>query len=327
MHRSLSHRPCVAIAVLAATTIPVAPAIAQPYPSKPVRVIVPFAAGGAADTVSRTIADRLSAALGQQFLVDNRAGAAGTIGLDTLAKASPDGYTLGPASEALTLLPFTHKGWKWDPATSFAPLSLMSTQPLVMAVHASVPASSFKEFVAYAQARPGKLTFGSSGHGHSQHLTGELIKRAAGFDMTHVPYKGGAQAIVDLVGGQIPVAVLGSSPVIPHFRAGKVRILVVTSAKRSPAIPEVPTLAESGVPGIDVSQTLGLFGPARLPKDLVARLNGEIGKALASPAVRERLESAGFQASPSTPDELGKQVRENVQRWGALIKELKLEFN
>jgi len=300
---------------------------AQPYPSKPLRVIASFAAGGAADLISRTVADRLSAALGQQVIVDNRAGAGGALGLELLARVAPDGYTLGTGSEAMTALPYTHKGLNWDPRTSFTAISLMSTQPLVLAVHASLLVKSFEEFVAYAKARPKQLTFGSSGHGHSQHLTGEMIKKAAGFDMTHVPYKGGAQAIVDLVGGQIPVAVLGSSPVIPYHRAGKVRTLVVTSAKRSAALPDVPTLAEAGVQDIDVSQTIGMFGPAKLPKDIVARLNAEIGKILATSAVRERLAAAGFEASPSSPEQLAAMMRGNYERWGLLISDLKLQLN
>lgn len=301
-------------------------AIAQTYPARPVRVIAPFAPSGAADIISRTVAEQLSVSLTQRFVVDNRPGAGGTLGLETLSRAAPDGYTLGTGSEAITVLPYTQKGLPWDPR-NFTPISLMSTQPLVLAVHASVPVTSFQSFIAYAKARSGKIAFGSSGHGHSQHLTGEMIGKAAGFEMNHVPYKGGGAAIIDLVGGQIPVAVLGSSTVIPHHRSGKVRILVVTSAKRSAALPDVPTLAEAGVKGIEVSQTLGMFGPAKLPKDLVARLNAEIGKALANPSVRERLESAGFEASPSTPEQLGALVRGNYERWGRLITDLNLKFN
>jgi tripartite-type tricarboxylate transporter receptor subunit TctC len=320
MRRSRSI-PAIAAALLALAT----GAAAQSYPVKPVRVIAPFAPGGAADVVSRAVSERLAAALGQQFVVDNRSGAGGAIGLEMLSRAVPDGYTIGSASEAMTVLVYTQKV-AWHPLTSFTPISLMSTQPLVLVVNAAVPAATFKDFVAYARAKPGQLSFGSSGHGHSQHLTGEMIRKAAGIDMVHVPYKGGGAAVIDLLGGQIPAAVLGSSPVIPHHRAGKVRILVVTSAKRSAALPDIPTLAESGVAGIDVSQTLGMFGPPKLPVELVARLNAEIGKALASPAVRERLEGAGFEATPSTPQQLEALVRVNYERWGRLIKELKLQF-
>jgi tripartite-type tricarboxylate transporter receptor subunit TctC len=306
--------------------VPFADTIAQGYPAKPVRVIAPFAPGGAADVVSRTVSERLTAALGQQFVVDNRAGAAGTIGLDMLSRAASDGYTIGAASEAMTVLAYTQKGVAWNPLASFTPIGLMSTQPLVLAVNAAVPATSIRELIAYSKAKPGQLSFGSSGHGHPQHLTGELIRKAAGIDMVHVPYKGGGQAVIDLVGGQIPAAVLGSSPVIPHHRTGKVRILAVTSAKRSPTLPNVPTLAESGVAGIDVSQTIGMFGPAKLPREIVARLHAEIATALASPAVRERLENAGFEATPSTPQQLADLMRAHTERWGRLIKELDLRF-
>jgi hypothetical protein len=196
---------------------------------------VPYVAGGATDLVSRTVAERLAAALGQQVVVDNRPGATGTIAFDIVAKSSPDGYTLITATDSITVLPSVFSKLPFDPRTSFVPVALMSTQPLVVAVHVSQPAVTMKEFIALAKARPGTLSFGSSGTGTSQHLTGELIKKATGIDMTHVPYKGGGQAIIDLAGGQVPAAVLGSSTVIPQVKAGKVRILAVTSKACRPA--------------------------------------------------------------------------------------------
>lgn len=259
-------------------------------PDRPIRLIVPYVPGGASDLVSRLIAERLSVAFGQQVVADNRPGATGTIALDTLAKSAPDGYTLATVGDTATILPFIYRKLTWDPRTSFAPVTLMSIQPLVLAVHASVPAPTATEFIALARAKLVFFVFGSSGTGNSQHLAGELFKKAAGIDMTHVPYKGGGQAIIDLVGGQIPVAVLGSSTVIPFHRAGKVRILAVTAKKRSPAVPEVPTLAETGVPGIDVSQWLSLGAPARTPLYIVARLNAEVARILAAPATREKLQ-------------------------------------
>jgi tripartite-type tricarboxylate transporter receptor subunit TctC len=314
----------LALAVLACAM----PAHAQKWqPDKPIRLIVPYVPGGAADVVSRLMAERLSVALGQQVIADNRPGATGTIALDTLAKAAPDGYTIANVGDSATILPFIYRKLTWDPRTSFAPISLMTTQPLVLAVHASVPAATAKDFFALARAKPGYFVFGSSGTGNSQHLAGELIKKVAGISMNHVPYKGGGQAIVDLVGGQIPVAVLGSSPVIPYHRAGKVRILAVTAKKRSPALPEVPTLAEVGVPGIDVSQWLSLAAPAKTPKEIVARLNAEIAKILAAPATREKLESIGFEVTPGTPQELATMYRDGMTRWGPLVKELKLELD
>ncbi len=304
------------------------PAYAQSWqPDKPIRLIVPFVPGGAADVVSRLMAERLSAALGQQVIADNRPGAAGTLGLDLLAKAAPDGYTLGEAGDSATVLPLIYRKLMWDPRTSFAPVALMTTQPLVLAVHASVPAATLQEFVALARAKPGFYVFGSSGTGHPQHLTGELIKKVAGFTMNHVPYKGGGQAIVDLVGGQIPVAVLGSSPVIPYHRAGKVKILAVTAKKRSAALPDVPTLGEAGVAGIDVSQWLSIAAPAKTPPNIVARLNAEIVKILAVPATRDKLQAAGFEPASSSPQELGAMYRDNMARWAPLVKELKLELD
>jgi tripartite-type tricarboxylate transporter receptor subunit TctC len=295
-------------------------------PDKPIRWIVGTPPGGAADVVSRLIAERLSAARGQQVVVDNRTGAAATIAYDMLAKSAPDGYTIGTVGDSATILPFIYRKLTWDPRTSFAPITVMTTQPLVLAVHASVPAVTAQEFIALARAKPGFYAFGSSGTGNSQHLTGELIKKVAGFNMNHVPYKGGGQAIVDLVGGQIPVAVLGSSPVIPYHRAGKVKILAVTAKKRSAAVPEVPTLAEVGVPGIDVSQWLTLAAPAKIPPNIVARFNAEIAKILAAPAMRDKLQAAGFEPAPSTPQELAVMYRDGMARWGPLVKELKLEL-
>jgi tripartite-type tricarboxylate transporter receptor subunit TctC len=296
-------------------------------PDKPVRLIVAYVPGGAADLISRTMAERLSVALGQQVIADNRPGAGGTIAYDMLAKAAPDGYTLATVGDTATIMPFVYRKLTWDPRTSFTPVSLMTTQPLVLAVHASVPAATVKEFIALARAKPGFYVFGSSGTGNSQHLTGELFKKAAGVQMTHVPYKGGGQAIVDLVGGQIPAAVLGSSPVIPYHRAGKVRILAVTALKRSAAVPEVPTLAESGIAGIDVSQWLSLAAPAKTPPVIVARLNAEIAKILAAPATLDKLQAAGFEATPSTPSQLAAMYRDGMARWGPLVKELKLELD
>jgi tripartite-type tricarboxylate transporter receptor subunit TctC len=251
-------------------------------------------------------------------------GATGTIAFDAVARSTPDGYTLITAADALTVLPSSLPNLTFDPRTSFAPIALMSTQPLVLAVHVSVPATSFKEFIAYAKAKPGTLTFGSSGTGTSQHLSGELIKKMTGIDMTHVPYKGGGQAIIDLSGGQVPAVVLGSSTVIPQAKAGRVRILAVTSKKRSAALPDVPTLDESGLKGFDVYQWTAILGPAKMPKAIINRLNAEITEILKQPATRAKLESAGFEARSGSPQEVEALIRDGVDRWSKLIKELKL---
>jgi tripartite-type tricarboxylate transporter receptor subunit TctC len=295
----------------------------QKYPSRPVRVVVPVAAGGAVDLVSRLVAERLSSALGQQVVVDNRPGAASIIGLEMVARANPDGYTLIATSDTMALLPSMHSKLPFDPETSFSPIVLMTTQPLVLAVSASVPAAGFKEFVALSKARPGTLSFGSGSA--LQHLTGELIKRHAGIDMVHVPYKGGGQAIIDLTGGQLPAAVLGSSTVIPQARGGKVRILAVTSAARSPALPNVPTLLESGLAGFDVYQWIILLAPAKTPQEVIARLNGETARALQQPSLREKLEAAGLEPRTGSPQEVQTLIHRERVRWAKLIKELGLK--
>lgn len=315
-------RTAVAASLLA---MPIASAGAQAWPTKPVRLVVPYVPGGATDLVSRTVAERLTGVLGQQVVVDNRPGATGTIAFDGVARSTPDGYTLITAADSLTLLPFTFKNLTFDPRASFAPIALMSTQPLVLAVHVSTPAATVKEFIALAKAKPGTLSFATSGIGTSQHLSGELIKKMTGIDMQHVGYKGGGQAIIDLSGGQVPAAVLGSSTVIPQVKAGRVRILAVTSKKRSAALPDVPTLAESGLAGFDVFQWTAMLAPAKTPKPLIARLNADVMGVLQQPAVRERLQSAGFEAQAGSPAEVEALIRDGMAKWGKLIKELKLD--
>jgi tripartite-type tricarboxylate transporter receptor subunit TctC len=304
-----------------------AAADAQTWPTKPVRLVVPYVPGGATDLVSRTVAERLTGVLGQQVVVDNRPGATGTIAFDSVAKSTADGYTLVTAADSLPLLPSVFKNITFDPRTSFTPIALMSTQPLVLAVHVGTPAATVKEFIALAKAKPGTLTFASSGIGTSQHLSGELIKKMTGIDMQHIGYKGGGQAIVELSGGQVPAAVLGSSTVIPQVKAGRVRILAVTSKKRSAALPNVPTLAESGLAGFDVYQWTAMLAPAKTPKPIIATLNADVAGVLKQPAVRERLESAGFEAQAGTPAEVEALIRDGMVQWGKLIKELKLDLN
>lgn len=303
------------------------PTNAQTWPAKPLRLVVPYVPGGATDLVSRTVSERLTVTLGQQVVVDNRPGATGTIAFDSVAKSSADGYTLITAADSLTLLPSVFKNITFDPRTSFAPIALMSTQPLVLAVHISIPAATVKEFIALAKAKPGSLSFASSGIGTSQHLSGELIKKMTGIDMQHVGYKGGGQAIIDLSGGQIPAAVLGSSTVIPQVKAGRVRILAVTSKKRSLALPDVPTLAESGLAGFDVFQWTAMLAPAKTPKNIITKLNAEVVGVLQQPAVRERLAVAGFEAQAGSPAEVETLIRDGMAQWGKLIRELKLDSN
>jgi len=288
---------------------------AQAWPTRPVRLVVPYVPGGATDLVSRIVAEQLTIKLGQQVVVDNRPGATGTIAFTGVAEAIPDGYTLITAADSLTLLNAAYKNLKFDPRTSFVPISLMSTQPLVLAVHAAVPAKNVKEFIALAKTR--SLSFGTSGTGTSQHLSGELIKKITGIDMTHIPYKGG---------GQVPAAVLGSSTVIPQTKTGRVRILAVTSLKRSAALPDIPTLDESGLKGFDVYQWTAMLAPAKTPKAIVTRLNAEVTQIIKEPVARDRLQGAGFDPQTSTPDYVAQLIRDGMARWGKLIEELKLDL-
>jgi tripartite-type tricarboxylate transporter receptor subunit TctC len=299
-----------------------APAEAQVYPVRPIRVVVPVAAGAGVDAVARITASGLGAALQQQLIVDNRPGGRSVIGLDMVAKAAPDGHTLVVYTESITVMPFVERKLPFDVPRSFAPVSLLATQPLVLVVHPSVPARSVQEFVALARAKPGALSYGTGGPG--QHLVGEWLKKAGAFDMTHIPYKGGAPAVVDLVGGHLQAAVLGQSPLLGFSRSGKVRILAVTSKSRSTALPDVPTLVEAGIPGVDAFQWVYMLAPGRTRSDIISRLNAEVAKVLATPVSKEKLQSAGYEAAPSTPQQLGAMIREGLERWGKLIPELKI---
>jgi tripartite-type tricarboxylate transporter receptor subunit TctC len=297
---------------------------AQTYPARPIRVIIPTVPAGAADLVVRVVSERLAAAFGQPVVIDNRPGGQGVVGADIVAKASPDGYTLLATSDSFVVQPFVNRKLPFDPQTSFAPITLLTTQTLVLAVHTAVPAANFKEFITLAKSRPGTLSLATGGA--AQHLTSELIKHMAGLNMIHVPYNG-ARALVDLVGGQVQAAVLGASTVRPQARAGKVRILAVTSGSRSPALQDVPTLAESGLSGFDVYQWIGILAPARAQGEIIARLNAEAKKALSEAAVRERLEAAGFVPKTSTPQEVEVLIRDGLARWSKLIKEASLKLN
>jgi tripartite-type tricarboxylate transporter receptor subunit TctC len=309
----------VAVFALAAT------AQAQTWPAKPVRFIVPFPPGGATDVAARSVSDRLSQALGQQFLVENRAGAAGAIGTHEVARAAPDGYTILFAADPVVTLHLVVKNVPYEVLRDLVPVTQVTTQPIAVAVHASLPVANMQELVAHAKANPGKLSFAHSGTGSGQHMSGELLKKMAGIDMVHVPYKGGGPAVQDLVGGQVPVAVLGSTPLIPHHRSGRVKILAFTSKERFPTLPEIPTLHESGFPGFDTGQWLGLLVPRGTSAEVVERLYAETRKVLALEEVKARLLQAALLPVGSSPKEFEALIRADLERWSKLAAELGLK--
>jgi tripartite-type tricarboxylate transporter receptor subunit TctC len=298
-------------------------AVAQDFPAKPIRIVVPVPPGGGIDAVARVTAAPLAAALGQQVIVENRPGARGVIGAESVAKAAPDGYTLLVVSDLLTIMPFVENKLPFDVRTSFAPVSLLATQPLVLAVHPSVPAQSVRDFIALARAKPGALSFGTGALGH--YLAGEYLKKVAGFDITHVPYKGGVPAVTDLVGGQLPAALTGQSPMISYVRSGRIRALAVTSKARSAALPDVPTLAEAGVPGIDLFEWIFMLAPANTPAQIVSRLNAELARLLSASEVKTKLAAGGFEAAPSTPRQLDAMTLDALERWAKLIPQLQIK--
>jgi tripartite-type tricarboxylate transporter receptor subunit TctC len=294
---------------------------AQVYPSRPIRFIVPFAPGGSTDTLARTLGTKLTEALGQQVVVDNRAGGNGNIGTDVVAHAVPDGYTilLGYIAN-LAIGPSLYAKLPYDPVKDFAPITLLAVAPNILVVHPSVPARNFQEFIAYAKANPTKVNFASAAVASPGHLSGELLNLAAGIHMQHVPYKGAGQAVVDLVGGQVQVMVSGMSAVMPHIKAGRLRPLAVTGARRSPAVPEVPTIAESGFPKFEATAWYGVLAPAGTAPAIVTRLNTEILRALKLPDVKERLEYVGFEIVGSTPAAFGAYIKSEIIKWAPVVK-------
>jgi tripartite-type tricarboxylate transporter receptor subunit TctC len=298
---------------------------AQSWPAKPVRFVVPFPPGGSTDVAARSVADKLSASLGQSVVVDNRPGANGAIGTTEVSRAAPDGYTILFAADPVTTLHLVVKSLAFDTLRDFAPVTQVTTQPIALAVHASVPAQTVREFIAYAKANPGKLSFAHSGTGSGQHFSGELLKRMAGIEMVHVPYKGGGPAVQDLVAGQVPVGVLGSTPLIPHHKAGRIRILAFTSLERFAPMPDIPTLHEAGLTGFDTSQWLGLLAPRGTREAIIHKLHQETARALALDEVKERLAQAALQPVGSAPREFAAVVRADIERWGKLARELGIE--
>jgi tripartite-type tricarboxylate transporter receptor subunit TctC len=293
---------------------------AQTYPSRPIKIVVPYAAGGAVDIVARTIGQPLSEALKQPVIIDNRPGASANIGMELVAKAAPDGYTLLMASNGIATNMTLFPQLAFDGQRDFAPVARIGYAPLVIVVPTSSPIKSLKDLIATAKAEPGKLTYASAGNGSSGHLAGELLKSTAKVDVLHVPYKGGAPAITDLLGERISFMPINPVEVIAHIRGGKLRALAVASDKRFPLLPDVPTAGEAGLPGYEASVWWGLVAPAKTPPEIVRQLNAETDKALANPAIANKLAELGVVVTPGTSEQFGAFIKSQTQLWSGVIK-------
>lgn len=318
---------CVIAAVL---TRPVAvyaqasPASAGEYPVKTVRAVVSYAPGGATDIMARVVAQKLTEALGKSFVVDNQSGAGGVIGDALVARAVPDGYTLLASSSSFAINPAVVAKLPFDPLKSFAPIGLVAQAPFVLVVHPSLPAKSVKELIALAKARPGKLDYASAGQGTAVHLATELFNSMAGISMTHVPYKGTGPALIDLFAGQVQLTFANILSVKPYVQSARLRALGVSSGTRSPALPELATISESGVPGYEVVSWYGWLAPAGTPQAIVQRLNSEINKSLRAPDLKERFAANGAEALGGTPEELGQRISIEIVRWRKVVKEARV---
>jgi tripartite-type tricarboxylate transporter receptor subunit TctC len=297
------------------------PASAQAYPNKPIRWIVPFPPGGAADIVSRTVGGKLTEAWGQQVVIDNRPGAGGNIAAELVAKAIPDGYTVIIVPATHTTNPTLYARLPYDPVKDFAPVTLVSSSPLVLVVHPAVPASSVRELIALAKAKPGQLNYASSGIGVSAHLAAELFKFTVGVDIVHIPYKGQPPAMIDLLSGQVQLMFANMPVALPQIKAGKLRPLAVTTLKRTPNLPGLPTVADAGLPGFEVNQWSGLLVPAGTPRSVISKLHGEIARILQLPDVRESFVNQGFEPVGNTPAEFAAYISAEIAKWAKLIRD------
>ncbi len=310
---------CAALVlVVGATTVQ-----AQEYPAKTVRMIVPFAPGGATDVLARIVSQKLYERWGQIVIVDNRVGASGNIGAEYVAKSvAPDGYTLLVAGSPHAINMSLFNNLRYDLARDVAPITSIAAFPSLIAVHPSVPVKSVKDLIALARSRPGQINFGSAGNGSPNHLSMEMFKTMAKVDMTHIPYKGGSgQMVSDLLAGQVQLASMGLPPAMPYVKSGRLRVIAVTSAKRSPLLPQAPTVAETGLPGYEVNSWYGVFAPPALPKEIIAKINADIVTVLALADVKERLAGLGAEPQPMTPDDFGKFVRDDIAKWSKVVKE------
>jgi tripartite-type tricarboxylate transporter receptor subunit TctC len=296
-------------------------AAAQEYPSRPIRVVVPYSAGGSSDGPMRVIAQEMSKQLGQQMVVENKPGQGAMLGSAEVVKAAPDGYTLLLASNPNAISASLYSRLTHDPVEDFAPISLLASEQAVLIVHPSVPAKTLREFIAYVKERPGKVDYSSSGNGSAQHLFVAMFTAMAGVQMNHIPYKGSAQAVTDLLGGQVSAAMPGLAAMRGHIREGRARALAVTGAKRASAAPEIPTMIEQGLPGYELYVWMGMLAPKGTPAPVIERLHREFTAALRAPAVKSFMDGAAIEAVGSTPAQFGTFFREEKVRWAKIIKE------
>ena len=294
---------------------------AQAYPDKPIRVIVPVPAGGTPDVVARMGAPGLSGLLGQQLVIDNRGGAGSLIGTELAARALPDGYTLFFSSPgSLTILPHLHKRLAFDPLRDFAPVSLVCIGPFLLLAHPAVPVRTVKDLIALARAEPGKLNYASAGNATPNHLAMELFKSMAGVNLTHVPYKGAPQAVTDLIGGSVELMFNSIPPALPHIRSGRLRLLAVAGVKRSPQLPDTPTVSEAGVPGFEATTWFGLLAPAKTPKQIIARLHELVVKVVRAPEMKSQFEILGYEAIGGSPAEFAAFIRVESEKYAKVVK-------
>ena len=298
----------------------------QAYPNRPVRLIVPFAPGGFTDVVARILGQKMSAALGQQFIVENKPGAGSSIGSDFVAKSAPDGYTLLMVSSTHVISPWIYKNLPYDPIKSFTVVGKLVDSPYVLLVHPKVPAKNVQEFIAAAKANPGTLHYASSGNGSAQHLMGGLFVALTGSPLKHVPYRGSSGAATDLVAGVVESSFAGVPNALAQVPQGRLRALAVTTSKRAPQLPDVPTMQEAGVPGYDASVWLALLAPAGTPPEIVQRLNAEIAALMQSPDTRKALLDAGVEPTPSTPQEMSTYMAQELARWGKVVKDANIKL-
>jgi tripartite-type tricarboxylate transporter receptor subunit TctC len=315
------NRHALAFAAMLWVAVGPVQAQAQDYPTRPVKVVVPFSPGGAVDGPMRLLAQELSKRMGQQVVVENKPGAGATIGTEVVARAAPDGYTLLLASQTNAISASLYKNLTYDPIEDFAPISLIGREPGVLVVNPSLPVKTFQEFVAYVKARPGQVDYASSGNGSGQHLFAALLASMTGLKMNHIPYRGSGQATTDLLGGQVAVSIPGTAGMVGHIKAGKLRPLAVTGARRSPQLPDVPTLQESGVPGYEAYVWMGLLAPKGTPAPIIDRLHREVMQALATSEVKAYMATAGIEIVGSTPAEFGTFFRTEKELWAKVVRE------